>query len=99
MNLIVHTKPGSSKRPLVEFDDDTKTGHGSMVTVYLRERAVDGKANTALIEVFAKHFGAARSRVPIARGHSSRLKFVRIDGILTKPNQESAARYTKSGRV
>ena len=99
MNLTVHTKPGSSKGPLVELDDDTKTGSGSTVTVYLRERAVDGKANTALIEVLAKHFGVARSRVQIVRGHSSRLKFVRIDGNLTKPTQESAAHHTKRGRV
>jgi hypothetical protein len=51
------------------------------LTVYLRERAVDGKANAALLGVIATHFGVPRSHVSVLYGHASRLKRVRIDGI------------------
>jgi len=69
----VRVKPGSSKGPLVE---PASTGG---LTVYLNERAVDGAANDALIKVLAKHLGVAKSRVEIVRGHTSRVKQVRID--------------------
>lgn len=71
MDLSVRVKPGSRKGPLVEID-------GDRATVYLRERAIDGQANAALIAVLARHFGVAKSRVEIVRGHTSRVKQVRI---------------------
>ncbi|MDF1478927.1 DUF167 domain-containing protein [Leifsonia sp. H3M29-4] len=71
--LTIHVKPGSSKGPLVE-----QTGEREF-TVYLRERAVDGKANEGLVTVLAGHFGVAKSRVEILRGHVSRTKIVAVD--------------------
>ena len=71
--LTIHVKPGSTKGPLVE-----ETGEREF-TVYLRERAVDGKANEALVKVLAEHFGIAKSRVEIVRGHASRTKIVAVD--------------------
>jgi uncharacterized protein (TIGR00251 family) len=68
----VSAKPGSTKGPLVEADGDS-------LTVYLRERAVDGAANEALIVVLAKHFGVPKSRVSIVRGHSSRHKVIAVE--------------------
>jgi uncharacterized protein YggU (UPF0235/DUF167 family) len=47
--------------------------------VYVPQRAVDGQANTAVIELLAQHFGVARSRVEILRGHTSRTKRIRIE--------------------
>lgn len=73
MRHTVHVKPGSSKGPLVVVEDD-----GSL-TVFLRERAVEGAANDGLIRVIAEHFGVPRSRVTIARGHTSRTKLVDVD--------------------
>jgi uncharacterized protein YggU (UPF0235/DUF167 family) len=72
MRHTVHVKPGSSKGPLVVVEDD-----GSL-TVFLRERAVEGAANDGLIRVIAEHFGVPRSRVTIARGHASRTKLVDV---------------------
>ena len=72
MDLTVRVKPGSSKGPLVE-----PVGTGEL-TVYLNERAVDGAANDALVRVLAKHLGVSRRRVEIVRGHTSRVKQVRI---------------------
>lgn len=69
----VSVKPGSRKGPLVEVGLD-----GGLV-VHVRERAVDGAANTAVIKVVAAHFGVARSRVTILRGHTSRTKLLDVE--------------------
>lgn len=71
--LTIHVKPGSTKGPLVE-----QTGEREFA-VFLRERAVDGKANEALVKALAEHFGVAKSRVAILRGHASRTKVVAVD--------------------
>jgi len=65
-------KPGSKKGPLVEVVED-----GSL-TVFVRERAVDGAANAGVIRLLAEHFGVPRSRVEIVRGHASRTKLVDV---------------------
>jgi len=38
----------------------------------------DGKANQALIELLADHFGVAKSLVAILRGHGAKKKLIRI---------------------
>ncbi len=70
--VTVHVKPGSSKGPLVVVDDERG------VTVFLRERAVDGKANEALVRVLAEHFAVPKSKVTIVRGQASRTKIIEI---------------------
>ena len=50
------------------------------LTVYVREPAVDGKANAAVIRVLAEHFGVPRSRVELTSGATARLKRFRIGG-------------------
>ncbi|GGO89759.1 UPF0235 protein [Nocardioides phosphati] len=69
----VTVKPGSKKGPLVEVADD-----GSL-TLFVRERAVDGAANDGVVKLLAAHFGVPKSRVTIVRGHASRQKLVDID--------------------
>ena len=68
----IAVKPGSKKGPLVETGDD------GTLTVFVRERAVDGAANAGVVKVLADHFGVSRSRVEIVRGHSSRTKVVDV---------------------
>jgi uncharacterized protein YggU (UPF0235/DUF167 family) len=68
----VQVKPGSTKGPLVEV---TATG---ALTIYVRQRALDGKANVAAIATLAKYFGVAKSRVTIVRGHTAHQKVVRV---------------------
>jgi len=69
----IRVKPGSSKGPLIEAGED-----GELV-VYVRERAVDGAANTAVVRVVAEHLGVPKSRVSIRRGHTSRQKTLEVD--------------------
>jgi uncharacterized protein len=72
MDYVVRVKPGSKKGPLVEADED-----GQLV-VYVRERAVDDKANEAVVVLLAKHFGVSKTRVEVVRGHTSRIKKVHV---------------------
>ena len=72
MRVTVQVKPGSKKGPLVEAGAD-----GSL-TVFLRERAVDGAANEGLIGVLAKHFEVSKSEIIIESGFTSRIKRVRV---------------------
>jgi uncharacterized protein YggU (UPF0235/DUF167 family) len=69
----ITVKPGSRKGPLVEVGDD------GALTVFVRERAVDGAANDGVIRVLADHFDVPRSRVTIVRGHTSRTKLIDVD--------------------
>ncbi|EKF23441.1 hypothetical protein C731_2485 [Mycolicibacterium hassiacum DSM 44199] len=70
--VVVRVKPGSRKGPLVEVDDD------GALTVYVPERAVDGKANAAVVRLLAEHFGVSRSEVELVSGATARLKRFRI---------------------
>ncbi|MCV7067028.1 DUF167 domain-containing protein [Mycolicibacterium houstonense] len=70
--VVVRVKPGSRKGPLVEVDDD------GALTIYVQERAVDGKANDAVTKLLAQHLGVPRSRVELISGATARLKRFRI---------------------
>lgn len=72
MKYQVTVKPGSKKGPLVVAD-------GYSLTVYLRERPVDGAANQALIKVLAEHFGVSKSQVVIKTGARGRQKIVEVN--------------------
>ncbi|MFV8230123.1 DUF167 domain-containing protein [Mycolicibacterium fortuitum] len=70
--VVVRVKPGSRKGPLVEVDDD------GALTLYVKERAVDGKANDAVTKLLAQHLGVPRSRVELISGATARLKRFRV---------------------
>lgn len=71
MQYSIHVKPGSRKGPLVEEGAEG-------LTVYVRERAVDGAANDGVIRALAAHFGVAPRDVMILRGHTSRRKQIEV---------------------
>lgn len=73
MRVSVMVKPGSRKGPLVEAAVEAD------LTVYVRERAVDGAATEAVLRVLAGHFGVRRSQVRLVTGATSRRKIVDID--------------------
>jgi uncharacterized protein YggU (UPF0235/DUF167 family) len=70
--VVVRVKPGSGKGPLVEVGSD------GALTIYVRERAVEGKATAAVVELLADHLGVARSRVKLISGATSRVKRFRV---------------------
>lgn len=65
-------KPGSKKGPLIEVGND------GTLTVFLKERAVDGAANEGLIRVLAEHFGVRKADIEIESGFTSRIKRIRV---------------------
>ena len=70
--VVVRVKPGSRKGPLVEVGPDGE------LTIYVREPAVDGKANNAVTRLLAAHLQLPRSRVELVSGATSRLKRFRV---------------------
>lgn len=72
MILELHVQPGAAR---TEFAGR----HGERIKVRLAARAVDGRANEALIEFLAAHYGVRKSSVRITAGLKSRQKRVAID--------------------
>jgi uncharacterized protein (TIGR00251 family) len=55
--------------------------HEGRLKIRISAPPVEGKANERLTEVIAKAFGVSKSSVEIIKGHTSRLKTVRISGV------------------
>lgn len=70
--VVVKVKPGSRKGPLVEIGSDGE------LTIYVREPAVDGKANAAVTRLLADHLGLPKSHVELVSGATSRHKRFRV---------------------
>lgn len=71
MIYAVTVKPGSKKGPLVIADKDG-------LIVYLREKPIEGQANTALIKLLAAHFRVPQTSIHIKSGARGRKKLVEI---------------------
>ena len=72
MVLELHVQPGAARNEFVGR-------HGERLKVRLTARAIDGKANAALIEFLAGHYGVAKRDIRIVAGLKSRDKRVVID--------------------
>lgn len=70
MRFEVKVIPRASRNKVAEDSGRLK--------VYPPAPPADGKANEALIEILAEHFGVAKQQVNIVRGHKSRRKVVAI---------------------
>jgi len=57
---------------------------GESGKVYLKAPPVEGKANAALIEFLAEHFGVKKRQVRIITGATSRRKIVEIENPATR---------------
>jgi len=55
--------------------------HDGRLKVAVTSPPVDGEANAAVIELFAKQLGVPRSAVEVIAGASSRRKTLRITGV------------------
>ena len=72
MILELHVQPGASR---TEFAGR----HGERIKVRLAARAVDGKANAALVEFLAEYYRVPKRNVRIESGLKSRRKRVVIE--------------------
>ncbi|MGH7798513.1 MAG: DUF167 domain-containing protein [Candidatus Binatia bacterium] len=69
--ISVTVKPNSKSPSVIKLTE-------SEFRAAMREPARDGKANRALIELLARHFGIAKSAIKIVRGHRSRHKIIEL---------------------
>ena len=70
MQLNVKVIPNAKKNEIIKDGDGFR--------VRLNAPAIDGKANSALIEVLAEHFGVKKNKIRIIKGEKSRNKIVEI---------------------
>jgi uncharacterized protein len=73
MKLQVKVIPGAKKSLCKE--------EGGILKIYLTALPLEGRANEALIDFLAKHYGVKRSTIEIVKGLKSRHKVVNILGI------------------
>ena len=74
--IAVKLTPGARRNEVIGWEDDL-FGHKTLkvCVTAIPER---GKANTALIELLSDYWNVPKSSIEIARGHTSRLKLVKI---------------------
>lgn len=85
MRVAVRVRPGSSR----DLVGGTYGVDGPLV-VAVRARAVDGRANAAVVDAVAEAFGVRRSAVRLVRGATARDKLLEVD----LPDDEGAQRLT-----
>ena len=73
--FLFRVQPGAKHEGWVGLWNDTH------YKVALRARAVDGKANEALIDFLSTETGAPKSAIHIVSGQTNRCKVVEIDGV------------------
>ncbi len=66
--VVVHVKPSSKKGPSVQ---PSLTGE---FLVYVREPALEGRANKAVTKLIAEYFDIPISKVELVAGATSRIK-------------------------
>ena len=73
MKIQIKVIPGAKKTLWKE--------EGELIKVYLTAPPLENRANEALIDFLAEHFGIKRSTIQIVKGLKSRNKVVSILGI------------------
>ena len=73
MIVEVRVKPSSKIGPLVQ------PGLDGSLQVNVREPAIDGKANQAVIKQLAEFYGVSKSRVKLVGGLTSKYKKFSVD--------------------
>ena len=74
MRITVRVKP-NSKQDLVEKINDSE------FTIRVREKALEGRANAAAVNLLSAHFNTPKTNIRIIKGLKSRTKI--FDIILT----------------
>ncbi|UCB56877.1 MAG: DUF167 domain-containing protein [Candidatus Omnitrophota bacterium] len=72
MKISVKVKP-QAKQDMVR-----KIGPGDY-TVWVKAKALEGKANQAVVEVLAEYFGVAKSKIALLKGKKTRNKVFMVE--------------------
>ena len=76
MKIRCKIKPNSKKGNLIQKSQDET---GEFFEIFVREPAIEGKANLAVIKLLAKEFDVSKSRVSLKTGTKSRFKIFEIE--------------------
>ena len=76
MKIRCKIKPNSKKGNLIQKSQDE---NGEFFEIFVREPAIEGKANLAVIKLLAKEFDVSKSRVSLKTGTKSRFKIFEIE--------------------
>lgn len=72
MRITIKVMPKSSREEIVE--------ENGVIKAYVKAAPDKGKANKALIELVAEHYGVKKAAVSIISGETSRNKIVEVAG-------------------
>jgi len=75
--LTIKVSPGAKKARFA-------LGEDGMIKCFVSAPPVDGKANAAVTEAFSSLLKIAKSKVTIISGHTSKIKRLEIDTLLTR---------------
>lgn len=76
MKIRCKIKPNSKKGNLIQKSQDK---NGEFFEIFIREPAIEGRANLAVIKLLAEEFGVSKSRVSLKTGIKSRFKIFEIE--------------------
>ena len=76
MKIRVKIKPNSKKGSLVVKNRDEM---GEFFEIFVREPAVEGKANAGAVKILSECFGVAKTRISLEKGSKSKFKIFKID--------------------
>lgn len=69
----MHVQPGAKRSEVAGL-------HGERLKVRIAARALDGRANDALVAFIAERLGVPKARVAVVRGERSRAKLLAVSG-------------------
>jgi len=72
ITLFVKVKPGAGR-------DEIKVEADGSLTVKIREKPIEGKANEYLVKYLADVFNLSRGKINLEKGATSRFKKISID--------------------
>ena len=76
MKIRCKIKPNSKKGNLIQKSQDE---NGEFFEIFIREPAIEGKANLAVINLLSEEFGVSKSKVSLKTGVKSRFKIFEIE--------------------
>ncbi|MFA9408885.1 MAG: DUF167 domain-containing protein [Candidatus Dadabacteria bacterium] len=89
VNIQVQIQPKSSRNQIAGF-------HDGRLKIKIAAPPVDGKANESLIEFLAKTFKTSKSNIEILKGHTSKLKTIKLSGISENTYRSIIGKYEYS---
>ena len=72
-DINIHVQPKSSQAKIVL--------ENGIMRVWVNAPPFDGEANDAVVKLFSKALKVAKGKIEIIRGHSSREKTLRFEGL------------------